>query len=93
MEVYNADMLVISKRSDHTKHLHATFELLSTYGMKLNSLKFAYLRYETQPPKMCFRSQFGVSSGKFLGFMVTQRGIKDSYLQKRSAATNWSAGS
>ena len=56
MEVYIDDMLVKSKeRPDHTKHLQETFELSRTYGMKLNPLKCA----------------FGVSSGKFLGFMVT----------------------
>ena len=56
MEVYIDDMLVKSKeRLDHTKHLQETFELIRTYGMKLNPLKCA----------------FGVSSGKFFGFMVT----------------------
>ena len=61
IEVYIDDMLVKSKeRPDHTKHLQETFELLHTYGMKLNPLKYA----------------FEVSSSKFLGFMVTQRGIE-----------------
>ena len=61
MEVYIDDMLVKSKeRLDHTKHLQETFELFHTYGMKLNPLKYV----------------FGVSSGKFLGFMVTQRRIE-----------------
>ena len=61
IEVYIDDMLVKSnERPDHTKHLQETFELLHTYGMKLNPLKYA----------------FGVSSSKFLGFMVTQRGIE-----------------
>ena len=56
MEVYIDDMLVKSKkRFDHTKHLQEAFELLRKYIMKLNPLKCA----------------FGVSSGKFLGFMVT----------------------
>ena len=56
MEVYIDNMLVKSKeRPDHAKHLHETFELLCTNGMKLNPLK-------------CVS---GVSSGKFLGFMVT----------------------
>ena len=56
MEVYIDDMLVKSKeRPDHEKHLQETFELLRRYGMKLNPLKCA----------------FGVSSGKFLDFMVT----------------------
>ena len=54
MEVNINDMLVKSKeRLDHTKHLQETFKLLRMYGMKLNPLKCA----------------FGISSGKFLGFM------------------------
>ena len=69
MEVYIDDMLVKSKESpDHTKHLQETFELLYTYGMKLNPLKCA----------------FGVSSGKFLCFMVTQRGIEANLIQLRA---------
>ena len=69
MDVYINDMLVKSKeRPDHTKHLQETFELSRTYGMKLNPLKCA----------------FGVSSGKFLGFMVTQRGIEANPIQLRA---------
>ena len=66
MEVYIDNMLVKSKeRLDHMKHQQETFELLHTYGMKPNPLKYA----------------FGVSSGKFLSFMVTQRGDRNqSYL-------------
>ena len=61
MEVYINDMLVKSKeRSDHTTHMQQAFELLIAYGMKLN-------------PKKC---AFGVSAGRFLGFMMTQRGIE-----------------
>ena len=61
MEVYIDDMLVKSKQCpDHTAHLQQTFDLLREYGMKLNPLKCA----------------FGVSSGRFLGFMVTQREIE-----------------
>ena len=61
MKVYIDNMLVKSKeRPNHVKHLQETFELLRRYDMKLNSLKCV----------------FGVSSSKFLGFMVTQRGIK-----------------
>ena len=61
MEVYIDDMLVKSKqRPDHVAHLQQTFDLLRKYGMKLNPLKCA----------------FGVSAGRFLGFMVTQRGIE-----------------
>ena len=56
MEVYMDDMLVkFKERPDHMKYLQETFELLRTNGVKLNPLKCA----------------FGVSSGKFLGFMVT----------------------
>ena len=61
MEVYINDMLVKSKqRTDHAAHLQQTFDLFRKYGMKLNPLKCA----------------FGVSVGRFLGFMVTQRGIE-----------------
>ena len=61
MEVYIDDMLVKSKqRPDHAAHLQQTFDLLIEYGMKLNPLKCA----------------FGVNVGRFLGFMVTQRGIE-----------------
>ena len=61
MEVYINDMLVKSKqRSDHAAHLQQTFDLLREYGMKLNPLKCA----------------FEVSTSRFLGFMVTQRGIE-----------------
>ena len=68
-EVYIDDMLVKSKeRPDHMKHMQEAFELLCTYGMKLNPLKCA----------------FGVSSGKFLGFMVKQRGIEANPIQFRA---------
>ena len=61
MEVYIDDMLVKSKqRPDKASHLQQTFDLLREYGMKLNPLKCA----------------FGVSAYRFLGFMVTQRGIE-----------------
>ena len=61
MEVYIDDMLIKSKeRPDHTTHLQQAFDLLRTNGMKLNPAKCA----------------FGVSAGRFLGFMMTQRGIE-----------------
>ena len=69
MEIYIDDMLVKSKESpDHTKHLEETCKLMRMYGMKLNPLKYA----------------FGVSLGKFLGFMVTQRGIEANPIQLRA---------
>ena len=56
MEVYIDDMLIKSKeRLDHATHLQQVFDLLKTYGMKLN-------------PEKCV---FGVSAGRFLGFMMT----------------------
>uniref|UniRef100_A0A2N9F125 Integrase catalytic domain-containing protein n=1 Tax=Fagus sylvatica TaxID=28930 RepID=A0A2N9F125_FAGSY len=61
MEVYVDDMLVKSKKDeDHLIDLKETFQTLRRYNMKLN-------------PAKCV---FGVSSGKFLGFMVSQRGIE-----------------
>ena len=69
MEVYIDDMLVKSKQcSDHTAHLQQTFDLLREYGMKLNPLKCA----------------FEVSANRFLGFMVTQRGIEDNPAQLKA---------
>ena len=61
MEVYIDDILFKSKEEeDHLDDLKETFNTLRQYSMKLNPSKCA----------------FGVSSGKFLGFMVSQRGIK-----------------
>ena len=69
IEVYIDDMLVKSKECpDHTKHLQETFELLRKNGMKLNPLKCV----------------FGINSSKFLGFMVTQRGIEANPIQLRA---------
>ena len=61
MEVYMNDMLVKSKEKlAHLDDLKETFATLRQYQMKLNPTKCA----------------FGVASGKFLGFMVSQRGIE-----------------
>ncbi|KAL0381941.1 UNVERIFIED_CONTAM: Polyprotein P3 [Sesamum latifolium] len=61
VEVYVDDMLVKSKKAeDHTKDLEETFSVLRKYKLKLNPAKCA----------------FGVQGGRFLGFMVTQRGIE-----------------
>ncbi|CAL2245953.1 unnamed protein product [Prunus armeniaca] len=57
MEVYMDDMLVKApKRADHLKNLVEAFSLLRQYHMKLN-------------PSKC---TFGVSSGRFLGYLVTK---------------------
>ena len=59
MQVYVDDMLVKSIREDdHLSDLQETFDTLRSYNMKLN-------------PNKCV---FGVTVGKFLGFMVSQRG-------------------
>ena len=61
MEVYMDDMLVKSKEAKtHLEDLQETFDTLRRYRMKLNPAKRV----------------FGVSLGKFLGFMVSQQGIK-----------------
>ncbi|KAL0444817.1 UNVERIFIED_CONTAM: hypothetical protein Slati_2204400 [Sesamum latifolium] len=61
MEVYMDDMLVKSKEArNHVEDLEETFAVLRKYRLKLNPGKCA----------------FGVSGGRFLGFMVTQRGIE-----------------
>ena len=61
VEVYVDDMLVNSKEEEnHLDDLKETFNALRQYNMKLNPSKCA----------------FGVSSGKFLGFMISQRGIE-----------------
>ncbi|KAJ9539368.1 hypothetical protein OSB04_032101 [Centaurea solstitialis] len=63
MQVYIDDMLVKSERSiDHVAHLKQSFDILRQYKMKLN-------------PTKC---SFGVRAGKFLGYLVTQRGIEAS---------------
>ena len=61
MEVCVDDMLVKSKKlEDHNTNLDEAFKILKQYNMELN-------------PSKC---EFGVFSGKFLGFMVSQRGIE-----------------
>nr|XP_023915020.1 uncharacterized protein LOC112026560 [Quercus suber] len=61
VEVYIDNMLVKSKEElEHLDDLKETFDTLKQYQMKLN-------------PRKCV---FGVASEKFLGFMVSQRGIE-----------------
>ena len=57
IQVYVNDMLVKSLREgDHLNNLRETFDTLWSYNMKLN-------------PNKC---TFGVTVGKFLGFMVSK---------------------
>nr|XP_023929875.1 uncharacterized protein LOC112041189 [Quercus suber] len=61
IEVYIDDMVVKSKViAEHVKDLESTFEILRKYKLRLNASKCS----------------FGVGSGKFLGYMVTHRGIE-----------------
>ena len=61
MEVYIDDMLVKSIKDElHITHLDEAFQVLKSYNMKLN-------------PSKC---SFGVSAGKFLGFIVNKQGIE-----------------
>ena len=61
MEVYVDDMLVKTKEEfAHLDDLQETFSTFKQYQMKLNPIKCT----------------FGVVSGKFLGFIVSQRGIE-----------------
>jgi len=60
VKVYVDDVVVKSKsRSGHIQDLHEVFTALSAVGMRLN-------------PDKCV---FGMEGGKFLGFMLTHRGI------------------
>ena len=61
VEVYIDDMVVKSKFvSDHVRDLTSIFEILREHKLRLNASKCS----------------FGVGSGKFLGYMVTHRGIE-----------------
>jgi hypothetical protein len=61
VEVYINDMVVKNiLAEDHLRDLRAVFNILRLHCLKLNVSKCV----------------FGVGSGKFLGFMVTQRAIE-----------------
>ncbi|GAA0173147.1 hypothetical protein LIER_41469 [Lithospermum erythrorhizon] len=61
MKIYVDDMLVKSKeKGHHLENLRETFE----------QLRFSRLRIN---PEKC---SFGVTSGKFLGYMISERGIE-----------------
>ncbi|KAI3707588.1 hypothetical protein L6452_26214 [Arctium lappa] len=60
--VYSINQLISNEiiKIDHIEHLRQSFDILRQYHMKLK-------------PTKC---SFGVSAGKFLGYMVTRRGIE-----------------
>ena len=61
VEVFVDDMLVKSKdEANHLDNLKETFSTLCKYNMKLNPTKCVFV----------------ITSGKLLGFMVSQQGIE-----------------
>ena len=61
VQVYVDNMLIKSRKEDnHLDDLRETFDTLRSYNMKLNLSKYT----------------FWVMAGKFLGFMMSQRGIE-----------------
>ena len=61
MKMYIDDMVVKSKQeSQHIKDLQGTFEVLRQHKLRLNAEKCV----------------FGVEAGKFLGYLITNRGIE-----------------
>ena len=61
IEIYIDDMVVKSKEeSEHINDLGNIFDILRRHKFRLNASKCS----------------FGVGSGKFLGYMVTHRGIE-----------------
>ena len=69
VEVYIDNIVVKSKTwAEHAQHLEKEFHLMRAYNMKLNPAKYA----------------FGISIGKFLGFIVTQRRIEVNLVQVKT---------
>ena len=61
LEVYIDDVVVKSNaESNHLADLRLAFERMRKYGLKMNPLKCA----------------FGVSAGRFLGFIIHEHGIE-----------------
>jgi hypothetical protein len=61
LEIYNDDVIVKSDSIDnHLVNLHLALERMHRYRLKMNPLKYA----------------FGVSAGKFLGFIIHEHGIE-----------------
>ena len=69
VEAYIDDMVIKSKKSeDHVSDMEEIFGIFRKFRMKLNPLKCA----------------FGVSSGQFLGHVVSKRGIEPNPTQVKS---------
>ena len=71
IEIYIDGMVIKSKKqNDHIRDLDECFQILRKHGMCLNPAKCA----------------FKVSSGQFLGYMVSRRGIKANPTQIKTLA-------
>ena len=72
IEVYIDDMVIKSKEADqHLRDINECFKILRYYKMRLNPAKCA----------------FGVSSGQFLGHIVTKCGIEATPMQLESISS------
>ena len=72
IEIYIDDMVVKSKMvSEHLGDLQTIFEILRKYKLRLNASKCS----------------FGMGSGKFLGYMVTHRGLKSTPIRLKLLTT------
>jgi hypothetical protein len=61
LEIYIDDIVIKSASFEgHLANLRVTFERMRSYNLKMNPLKCA----------------FGVSAGRFLGFVVHEKGIE-----------------
>jgi hypothetical protein len=61
LEIYIDDVVVKSDSMDnHLADLHLALKRMCRYGLKMNPLKY----------------MFGVSAGKFLGFIIHEHGIE-----------------
>ena len=61
LEVYINDIVVkLAELGSHLADLRLAFDKMRWYGLKMNPLKCA----------------FGVSAGKFLGFVVHEKGVE-----------------
>ena len=68
VEIYVDDMVVKSKVvSEHVEDLGVIFNILRKHNLHLNASKCS----------------FGVGSGKFLGYMVTHRGIEMTQIRSK----------
>ena len=72
IEIYIDDMVVKSKMvSEHLGDLRIIFEVLRNYKLRLNASKCS----------------FGVGSDKFLGYIVTHRGIESTLFSLKLLTT------